>query len=241
MTQREACQREISQRAPSPIWKEAPRDLNTTTPKTPSASFERRETALARTLSNAKIRRENFSNSRTCDWVNETNKSPAPGCSSFPSMSTARSRVPNSSSVTSRRIDNTNVVPSSRVQGNTGDAPARFYVATFDSSSGNSTEDVLATRPKRSEYGPERVNMVPQSTCPNDKTGNRFDFPLTSVAGRIGAREGGAQGEVQDMGASGAKLAPPSDYDNLPSSSPYGNAQLNQPWVNPNKLKHFEV
>ena len=127
------------------------------------------------------------------------------------------------------------------MQGDTGDAPARFYVNTFDSSSGNSVEDVLDNRPKRSEYGPERVDVVTQSHIPSAKTGNRFDFPLTSVAGRIGAREGGTPAEVQEMGALGTKLAPPSDYDNIPSSSQCGNAQLSQPRVNPNKLKHFEV
>ena len=222
-------QREISQRAPSPIWKEATGVLHTTAPNTPSASFEQRETSLARTPSSAKIRRETFSNSRTTDWVNETNKSPGRGCSSFPSMSTARTRVQNTS--VSSRLTGNNVVPFSRVPGDTGDAPARFYVSTFDSSSGNSTEDVLAIRPKRCENGPERVD---KAQCRSAKTGNRFDFPSTSVV----AKEGGTPRAVKDMNASGAKLAPPSDYDNLPSSTQCGNTQ---PRLNLNKLKHFEV
>lgn len=229
-------QRAISERPQSPIWKEASVDTHISAPNTPS--FERSKMALARAPSSAKARREDFSKSRTCDWVNETNQAPAGGCSSLPAMCTVGTRS-QSGAVPPGSIETAN---SSRSRSrDTGTAPARFYVPAFDSSGSLTPDEASASRPKRGDYGPQRADsdVVTSPQIPSAKKPSRPGVFLPGAGGAAVSRPGGATSAMQDAGAPGAKLGPPGEYDQRPSLGQHDTMQ--SLWVNPNKVKHFEV
>lgn len=235
-------QRAISERPSSPIWKEASVETHLSAPNTPSFERGRAMVAgLARTQSNAKARRENFSKSRTCDWVNDTNQAPAPGgCSSLPTMCPAARTHAQTAPPTA--IDGANPTSSSgRRSRDTGEAPARFYVPAFDSSGSLTPDDASASRSKRGDYGPQRADsdVGTPSHIPSAKKSSRPGVFLPGVGGTAETRQGGTTSAAQDAGVPGGKLGTSSGYDHQPPPGQYDNMQ--HMWVHPNKVKHFEV
>ena len=235
-------QRAISERPSSPIWKEASVETHLSAPNTPSFERGRMWTGeLVRTPSNAKARRQNFSKSRTCDWVKETNQAPpapAPGaCSSLPTMCPAART--HAQAAPAGAIDAANPPSSSgRRSRDTGDA-ARFYVPAFDSSGSLTPDDASASRSKRSgDYGPQRTDSDVETPghVAGGKKSSRPGVFLPGAGGAAGTTQGGATSATQDVsgkvGTAGVydRQTPPAQYDNM-----------QHVWMHPNRVKHFEV
>lgn len=232
-------QRAISERPSSPIWKEASAETHLSAPNTPSFERGRVAAGLVRTPSSAKARRENFSKSRTCDWVNETNQTPtAGGCSSLPTMCTTTRTHAQTGSVPPGAIETANPSSSTgRRSRDTGDATARFYVPAYDSSGSLTPDDASASRLKRGDCGPQRADSD-VVTPPHIPSGKKSSRPGVFLPG-AGATHCGATSAAQDVGIPGAKLGASSGYDDQPTPGQYDN--MHHLWGNPNKVKHFEV